>query len=58
MGKKRIFCVLAGIIFMAAGLFLFYQGTASKDIVIRAAGCAIVVGGVSFFVEGTKKNKQ
>lgn len=58
MGKKRILCVLAGFALMAAGLFLFYRGTVSKDIVTRAAGCAIVVGGVSFFVEGTKKNKQ
>ena len=58
MGRKRILCVLAGIVLMAAGLFLFYQGMVSKDIVTRAAGCAIVVGGVSFFVEGTKKNKQ
>ena len=55
---KKIICALAGIALMAAGLYLFYRGTDSKDIATRALGCAIMVSGVVFFVEGTRKNKQ
>nr|WP_300678422.1 hypothetical protein [uncultured Acetatifactor sp.] len=55
---KKIICALAGIALMAAGLFFFFRGMDSKDLVTMTAGCAIAMGGVSFFVEGTKKNKQ
>ncbi|MCI8799950.1 hypothetical protein NSB25_01355 [Acetatifactor muris] len=58
MDKKRIICLTAGILFIAAGAVLLYMGMDNGDITIKIGGGAIIVGGLAFLMESTKKKNS
>ena len=58
MDKKRISCVIAGLLFIVMGVIIFSIKIYGDEIVLKISGGSIVVAGVAFLVESTKKKNK
>ena len=58
MDKKRIFCVIAGILLIVAGVIIFFMEMAGEEMIMKIAGGCIVVAGLAFLAESFKKEPK
>ena len=58
MDKKRIFCVIAGIFLIVAGVIIFFTEMAGEEMIMKIAGGCIAVAGLAFLAESFKKKEQ
>lgn len=55
MNKKKIGGIIVGILLMVAGVIIFFTDISGEEVVMKIAGTAIIVAGLTFVIDSIKR---